>query len=79
VSTANKGVVDGSIYSGARGTESLKLRACSAVTAVAATDYDSPGGLVGAVEVRDGGFSEAHLARTTPEGRQRRRSQLTRR
>jgi hypothetical protein len=51
------------------------LSACSpAVTAVSAIGYDSQGCLVGAVKVCDGDFSEAHLAQTTPEGRQRLRS-----
>ena len=47
------------------------LSACSpAVTAVSAIGYDSQGCLVGAVKVCDGDFSAAHLAQTTPEGRQ---------
>jgi hypothetical protein len=37
------------------------------VTAVSAIGYDSQGCLVGAVEVSDGEFSEAHLAQTTPK------------
>jgi hypothetical protein len=44
------------------------------VIAVSAISYDSQGCLVGAVKVCDGDFSEAHLAPTTPEGRQRLRS-----
>ena len=41
----------------------------ASVTAASAISYDSLGCLVGAVEVCDGDFSEAHFAPTTPEGR----------